>query len=123
MYCYFYVSRVTIKKNCLIEYKEVQEHNCNMVVTENQNNSYKLKIKGRDIESQEVILLNPEPIAWRPLSEFINFGDTVVKYESEAIMYVYKRDSIIEMTYVGLCNENFDWDNSVKISLRNKKQN
>lgn len=106
--------------NCSKVYQSIKRNNCNIVVTENKNNTYYLKIKGIDIPSQEFITFT-ESRMWRPLSEYINVGDTVLKNEGEPIMYVFKKDFIVEMNHVGLCNENFDWDNSVKIIMRNKE--
>ena len=112
--------------NCSKANKALQKNNCNIVVTENLNKTphwgyHNLKIKGKDIESQKVILFNPEPRAWRPLSDYINVGDTITKNEGEAIMYVFKKDSIVEMNLVNICKEEFDWNNSVKIIMRNKE--
>ncbi len=108
---------------CLEQYKDLQRNKCNIVVTENitKNSSFghnNLKIKGKDIITQRIIPFNPSPRGWNSLADYISIGDTVVKQYGEAIMYVYKKDSIVEMNLVDICDEDFDWDKILNITLR-----
>ena len=116
------------KAICLDQYKELQRNQCNIVVTKNITRTSKfahnnLKLEGKKIENHQVILFDPSPRAWNSLSDYISIGDTVLKNYGEAIMYVYKKDSIIEMNLVDICEEDFDWDNFIKITLRKSKLN
>lgn len=114
------------KEICLEQYKFLQKDSCNIIVTENitKNTSIKinyLKIKGIDIKTQKSKVFETSPRTWNALAEYINIGDTVVKKNGEAIMYVYKRDSIVEMNEVDICNQDFDWENLIRIKLRNNE--
>lgn len=114
------------ESGCLEAYKIIKKYNCNIVVTENFHKSshwhyHGLKIKGENIESQELTLFKTESRSWNSLSDYINEGDTLIKNEGEAIMYVYKKDSIVEMNLVGRCKDDFDLNNYLRISLRNNE--
>lgn len=122
----FFYTSCDNKKICLEQYKYLQQDSCNIVVTENitKNSSIginSLKIKGIDVITQKEIIFETSPRTWNALAEYISVGDTVVKKSDEAIMYVFKTESIVEMNEVGICNEDFDWDNLIKIQSRNNE--
>ncbi len=100
--------------NCSNAY--FKQQNCNIVVTDNINKSSHwgggghLKFKGIDLTTGEEVLYKSKAREWNPLSDYINIGDTVVKNEGEAIMYVYKRDSIVVDDLSKICNPDFDWE-------------
>ena len=100
-------------ENCSSAY--FKQQNCNMVVTDNINKSSHwggngiLKFKGIDLVIGEEVLYKSKTRVWSPLSDYINIGDTVVKNEGEAIMYVYKKDSIVIDDLSKICNPDFDW--------------
>lgn len=114
------------ESGCLEAYEIIKKYNCNIIVTKNFHKSshwhYQgLKIKGKNIESQELTFFKTESRSWNSLSDYINEGDTLIKNEGEAIMYVYKKDSIVEMNLIGRCKDDFDWSNAIRISLRNNE--
>ena len=95
-----------------------KQQNCNIVVTDNINKSSHwisadLKLKGIDLITGEEVLYKSKAREWAPLSDYINIGDTVVKIEGEAVMYVYKKDSIIIRNLSNMCKKNFDWKKDV----------
>lgn len=90
-----------------------KQQNCNIVVTDNINKSShwvsaRLKFKGIDLTMDKEVLYKSKTRDWGALSDFINIGDTVAKNEGEAIMYVYKKDSIVKMDLRNICKEDFD---------------
>lgn len=97
--------------NCSSAY--FKQQNCNIVVTDNINKSSHwvsadLKFKGIDPATAKEVMYKSKTRVWGPLSDYINIGDTVVKNEGEAIMYVYKKDSIVIMNLSKICKEDFD---------------
>lgn len=103
--------------NCSVVMNKRQS--CNIVVTDNIGKSSHwgggglLKFKGIDLTTGEVVLYKSKTREWRPLSDYINIGDTVVKNEGEAMMYVYKKDSIVIRNLNNICNADFDWKKDV----------
>ena len=100
-------------ENCSSAY--FKQQNCNIVVTDNIRKSShwatpNLKLKGIDLATGKEVLYKSKAREWGPLSDYINIGDTVVKNEGEAIMYVYKRDSIVVDDLSKICNPDFDWE-------------
>ena len=90
-----------------------KQQNCNIVVTDNINKSShwvsaRLKFKGIDLTTGKEVLYKSKTRDWRALSDYINIRDTVVKNEGEAVMYVYKKDSIVIMNLSEICKEDFD---------------
>jgi hypothetical protein len=98
--------------NCSDAY--FKQQSCHIIVTDNINKSShwggggRLKFKGIDLVKGEEVLYKSKTRVWRPLSDYINIGDTVVKNEGEIIMYVYKKDSIVKMNLSKICKEDFD---------------
>lgn len=98
-------------ENCSGAYNKSQS--CNIIVTDNINKSSHwisadLKLKGINLINGEDVLYKSKTRDWGALSDYINIGDTVVKNEGEAIMYVYKKDSIVKMDLSDICKEDFD---------------
>ena len=97
----------------------IKEQKCNIVVDDNITkssfwgaNGY-LKFKGIDIDTKKIIIYKAKGRDWSPLSDYINIGDTVIKNEGEAIMYVYKKDSIVIRNLSNMCKKDFDWKKDV----------
>lgn len=96
-----------------------KEQKCNIIVSDNINKSSHwggggyLKFKGIDINTGKDVVYKAKSREWSPLSEYINVGDTVVKNEGEAIMYVYKKDSIVIRDLSNMCDKDFDWEKDV----------
>lgn len=91
-----------------------KQQKCNIVVTDNINKSShwvsaRLKLTGIDLITGKEVLYKSKTRDWGQLSDYINIGDTVVKNEGEAIMYVYKKDSIVIDDLSNMCNPDFDW--------------
>lgn len=104
--------------NCSVSLRLAKEQSCNIIVTDNINKSSHwggghLKLKGIDLITREEVLYKSNAREWNPLSDYINIGDTVVKNEGEAIMYVYKKDSIVIRNLSNMCNTDFDWKKDV----------
>jgi len=100
-------------ENCSSAY--FKQQNCNIVVTDNIRKSShwgipNLRLKGIDLITEKEVLYKSKAREWGPLSDYINIGDTVVKNEGEAIMYVYKKDSIVIDDLTKICNPDFDWE-------------
>ena len=90
-----------------------KQQNCNIVVTDNINKSShwvsaRLKLTGKDLITGKEVLYKSKTRDWGALSDYINIGDTVVKNEGEVIMYVYKKDSIVEMNLSRICKKDFN---------------
>lgn len=104
---------------CFGALKLIKEQECNIIVSDNINKSSHwggggyLKFKGIEISTGKEVIYKSKERSWLPLNEFVNVGDTVVKNEGEAIMYVYKRDSIVKRDLSNLCKSNFDWNKDV----------
>lgn len=99
--------------NCSSAY--FKQQNCNIVVTDNIRKSThwatpNLRLKGIDLTTGRKVFYKSIAREWGPLSDYINIGDTVVKNEGEAIMYVYKKDSIVIDDLTKICNPDFDWE-------------
>ena len=104
--------------NCSVSLQLAKEQSCNIVVTDNINKSShwatpNLKLKGIDLATGKEVLYKSKAREWNPLSDYINIGDTVVKNEGEAIMYVYKKDSIVIRNLSNMCKKDFDWKKDV----------
>lgn len=105
--------------NYSVSLRLAKEQNCNIIVTDNINKSSHwgggghLKLKGIDLITREEVLYKSNAREWNPLSDYINIGDTVVKNEGEAIMYVYKKDSIVIKNLSNMCKKDFDWKKDV----------
>lgn len=107
------------EESCAFNLRLTREQSSNIIVTDNINKSSHwggnglLKLRGITVDSQNEILFKSKSRGWSPLSDFINVGDTVVKKEGEAIMYVYKRDSIVKRDLSNMCDKDFDWEKDV----------
>ena len=103
--------------NCSVSLQLAKEQSCNIIVTDNKapiwGGDGTLRFRGIDLNSREQVLYKSKSRGWRPLSDYINIGDTVVKNEGEAIMYVYKKDSIVIRNLSNMCNTDFDWKKDV----------
>lgn len=105
--------------NCSVNLQLAKEQSCNIVVTDNINRSSHwggngiLQFKGIDLITAEKVLYKSKIREWKVLSDYINIGDTVVKNEGEAVMYVYKKDSIVIRNLNNICNADFDWKKDV----------
>lgn len=104
--------------NCSVSLQLAKKQSCNIIVTDNINKSSSwaiagLKFKGINLTNGEEVLYKSDAREWNPLSDYINIGDTVVKNEGEAIMYVYKKDSIVTRNLSNICNVDFDWEKDV----------
>lgn len=104
---------------CLGNLSLIREQKCNIVVEDNINKSSRwggggyLKFKGININTREKVVYKAKAREWIPLSEYINIGDTVVKNEGEAVMRVYKKDSIVIRNLSNMCKKDFDWAKDV----------
>ena|SRR5690554_1610669 len=109
---------------CESTYNYFLKNNCNIVVEKNLNKSSSfaqsyLNIKGKDLNTNKVVKFKPEPRGWEPYAKYISVGDTVVKKEGEAIMRIYKKDSVITVSYDNYCNkEKFNRENILTFVLR-----
>src|SRR5690606_19769595 len=104
--------------SCSVYLASDKQQSCNIVVTDNINKSSRwvsasLKFKGIDLTTGKEVLYKSKTRDWSPLYIYINIGDTVVKNEGEAIMYVYKKDSIVIRNLSNMCNTDFDWKKDV----------
>ena len=104
--------------NCSVSLQLAKEQSCNIIVTDNINKSSSwaiagLNFKGIDLTNGEEVLYKSNAREWNPLSDYINVGDTVVKNEGEAVIYVYKKDSIVIRNLNNICNADFDWKKDV----------
>lgn len=103
--------------NCSVILNIDKKQSCNIVVTDNKapiwGGDGTLRFRGIDLNSREQVLYKSKSRGWRPLSDYINIGDTVVKNEGEAIMYVYKKDSIVIRNLSNMCKKDFDWKKDV----------
>lgn len=116
------------EKICLEGYKSLRQGDCNMFVEENINKSstfaeYQLNLKGRDITTNEEVIFKPNPRGWEGYYGYINIGDTVVKKEGEPVIYVLKKDSILKISFENFCDDNFDFDKVLSVTLRKDKLN
>lgn len=111
------------KFHCEHGQKLLFKEKCNLIVERNYNTEKSsfalgtLKIRGTDAETGKEELFGGDR-GWEPFAKHIFIGDTVVKKEGEAIMRIYKKDSIITLSYQNVCDENFDWDNILTFVLR-----
>ena len=104
--------------SCSVYLASNKQQSCNIVVTDNIRKSShwatpNLKLKGIDLATGKEVLYKSKAREWGPLSDYINIGDTVVKNEGEAIMYVYKKDSIVIRDLSNMCDKDFDWKKDV----------
>ena len=113
------------ESQCIDFHKLVLKQHCNLIVERNYNTEERsfslstLKLEGLNIETKKSEIFHPETRGWRPYTKHIAISDTVVKKQGEAIMRIYKKDSIITISYEDFCDKTkFNQDNVLKIIVR-----
>ena len=113
------------ESQCKSYYRKMLDYHCNIEVNRNfniENSSFvisTLKIRGTNIETGKIETFQPDQRFWEQHSKHISIGDTVIKKEGEAIMRIYKKDSVITVSYDNYCNkEEFNRENILTFVLR-----
>lgn len=109
---------------CHESQKVLLKEHCNLIVERNFNteeSSFALstiKLRGRNTKTNQPERFHGDR-GWRPYTKHIAISDTVVKKQGEAIMRIYKKDSIITISYEDFCDKTkFNQDNVLKIIVR-----
>lgn len=99
------------KSQCDDFHKIVLNQQINIIVDKNYNTEDSsfalgtLKLIGRNTETNENEKFHPDTRGWQPFAQYIAIGDTVIKKNGEAIMYIYKKDSIVSISYENFCDK------------------
>ncbi|RLZ07132.1 hypothetical protein [Faecalibacter macacae] len=101
----------------------LKEH-CNLIIDKNYNTEKSsfalgtLKIQGRNIKTNENEKFHGDR-GWQPFAQYISIGDTVIKKKGEAIMYIYKKDTVVSISYENFCDKTkYDQNKVLKIKIR-----
>ena len=113
------------ESQCNDFHKIVLNQQSNIIVDRNYNTEKSsfalgtLKLKGRNLETNKSEYFHPDTRGWQPFAQYISKGDTVLKKKGEAIMYIYKKDSIVSISYENFCDKTkFSQDKVLNIFRR-----
>lgn len=105
--------------------KIVLKQQSNIIIDRNYNTEKSsfalgtLKLKGRNLETNKSEYFHPDTRGWQPFAQYISIGDTVIKKKGEAIMYIYKKDTIVSISYENFCDKTkYDQNQVLKIMVR-----
>ncbi|QTV06356.1 hypothetical protein [Faecalibacter bovis] len=99
------------ESQCYDFHKLVLNQQSNIIVERNYNTEKSsfalgtLKLKGKNLDTNKSEYFNPDTRGWQPFAKYISKGDTIIKRKGEAIMYIYKKDSIVSISYENFCDK------------------